>query len=106
MCPICGADAPLVVDHDHVSGRVRGRICSKCNSGLGFFQDSPTNLERAAEYLRRPVFENLWADRGAIKDAFNTAGNVTAAAVLLGVSRRTLYRLMERYGIEVKRIVA
>jgi transcriptional regulator of acetoin/glycerol metabolism len=41
-----------------------------------------------------------------IREALKTAGSVTAAAVLLGISRMTMYRLMTRYGIEIKRIVA
>ncbi len=42
----------------------------------------------------------------AVREALKEASSVTAAAVLLGVSRGTVYRLMARYGIEVKRIVA
>lgn len=41
-----------------------------------------------------------------VRKALKEAASVTAAAVQLGISRRTLYRLMARYGIEVKRIVA
>ena len=33
-------------------------------------------------------------------------GSVTVAAMTLGVSRQTLYRLMRKHGIEVQRIVA
>ena len=50
-CEICTQEIDLVVDHDHVTGRVRGLLCSNCNSGLGFFQDSPTILKMAVSYL-------------------------------------------------------
>jgi hypothetical protein len=52
-CVICGAGGPLVVDHCHASGKVRGMLCSHCNRGLGHFRDDPELLEFAAEYLRQ-----------------------------------------------------
>lgn len=35
-----------------------------------------------------------------LRAALNAAGSPTKAAAVLGVSRRTVYRWMERYGIE------
>lgn len=55
-CSICGRwnrDRRLCIDHDHTSGKVRGALCSRCNSGIGFFQDSADLLLRAARYLER-----------------------------------------------------
>ena len=41
----------LSVDHDHVSGAVRGLLCHNCNTGLGMFGDELTSLQSAVRYL-------------------------------------------------------
>jgi len=41
------------VDHDHVSGRVRGVLCGNCNLAIGHMADDPMRLLEAAEYLLR-----------------------------------------------------
>jgi hypothetical protein len=57
-CAICGAPPPpgksLHIDHDHVTGEVRGLLCFKHNNALGDFDDDPELLHRALRYLRRP----------------------------------------------------
>lgn len=64
-CAICKSPEPggphgrFCVDHDHACcpgqgscGKcVRGILCTRCNSGLGFFRDNVAHMERAAVYL-------------------------------------------------------
>ena len=41
----------LCVDHDHVTGRIRRLLCSRCNRVLGMMQEDPETFRRAADYL-------------------------------------------------------
>ena len=54
-CAICGAneDLNLHVDHDHVTEKVRGLLCGKCNKAIGLLNDNPETLRVAANYLER-----------------------------------------------------
>lgn len=63
-CAICGAVKPdakhkgvahFCVDHDHVTGKVRGLLCSSCNTGIGKLQDSPEMLRKAIAYLENQL---------------------------------------------------
>lgn len=55
-CWICGRKPktkPLETDHDHLTGRVRGLLCFRCNHRLlGRGLDLPYLHLRAAQYLR------------------------------------------------------
>lgn len=53
-CAICGKrEKRLCIDHDHVTGKVRGLLCHGCNLGIGNLQDNPEILTKAAKYLRK-----------------------------------------------------
>ncbi len=60
VCAICrspetmtykGTIRFLGVDHDHVTGRVRGLLCVKCNAALGMFGEDPVTIVGALDYL-------------------------------------------------------
>ena len=60
LCAICGNPETstmrgflrrLCIDHCHVTGKVRGLLCSGCNHAIGKLGDDPAILRRAADYL-------------------------------------------------------
>jgi acetyl-CoA carboxylase alpha subunit len=60
LCAVCrrperntyrGHVRSLAVDHDHVTGSVRGLLCSACNTALGKFEDNLAALRAAITYL-------------------------------------------------------
>lgn len=51
-CDICEAVEPLVVDHCHSSGKVRGMLCQHCNRGLGHFRDNTKVMAQAIKYIK------------------------------------------------------
>jgi hypothetical protein len=56
LCAVCckamtpGNDTNI--DHCHETGRIRGLLCRRCNSGLGHLQDSLLFVSGAAVYLQ------------------------------------------------------
>jgi len=62
VCAICGKPETtknqwgtlrLSVDHDHVTGRVRGLLCTRCNNIIGRADDDVTILLNAGIYLEK-----------------------------------------------------
>ena len=57
-CGICETDSPgnpgWRIDHDHLTGNVRGVLCHPCNVSLGLFKDSIESLRNAVAYLSTP----------------------------------------------------
>lgn len=57
LCAICGLPnlnkRKFCLDHDHSTGKVRGLLCTSCNTMLGNAHDNISLLQSAIEYLRR-----------------------------------------------------
>lgn len=63
VCKICGKPETalkkssytqpkaLAVDHDAVTGKVRGLLCQRCNTGIGNFHHDTDMLRLAIKYL-------------------------------------------------------
>jgi hypothetical protein len=67
-CLICGQETKLVTDHCHATLKVRGKLCSNCNLGLGHFKDDPLLLEFAQIYLMN--YSNDEEDKKEVKNYF------------------------------------
>lgn len=51
-CKICNNQhIRLHIDHCHVTGRVRGLLCSKCNMAIGLFNDNIEVLKETIKYI-------------------------------------------------------
>lgn len=58
-CAICGTTDPgsgtkrLHMDHNGVTGQIRGLLCGSCNNGIGRFSHDPIRIINAAAYLKK-----------------------------------------------------
>jgi len=54
ICAICEVVMEMFnVDHDHSTGKIRGLLCFRCNTGLGHFKDRIDLIEKAIGYLKK-----------------------------------------------------
>jgi hypothetical protein len=56
-CYICGKsevlNKSLAVDHNHETGKVRGLLCYRCNTALGFVEEKVEILQNMINYLNK-----------------------------------------------------
>lgn len=50
-CSVCGSTDRVVIDHCHITEKVRGALCNNCNVALGHAKESPERLRQLASYL-------------------------------------------------------
>jgi hypothetical protein len=57
VCAICGGveinkrQKRLFVDHNHITGKVRGLLCLNCNTVVGHCKEDVSYLAKAIEYI-------------------------------------------------------
>lgn len=57
LCYICNKQETrkgrlnLSVDHNHTTKQIRKLVCSKCNVGIGMFNEDPLLLRKTADYI-------------------------------------------------------
>lgn len=55
VCDVCGEKNPdgrnIHVDHCHNTGKIRGFLCYKCNTSIGFMRDDFKLIKALAKYL-------------------------------------------------------
>jgi hypothetical protein len=52
-CEVCGNKQQLNIDHDHKTGLVRGRLCTKCNIALACLKDNNKLIKNLLKYLNK-----------------------------------------------------
>ncbi len=57
LCAICREREAQHVDHDHMTGAVRGVLCFPCNAALGQLKDRVDLLKAAIDYLETTTWQ-------------------------------------------------
>lgn len=61
-CAICGKQQRiqrLTRDHDHLTGRIRGLLCMRCNKALGAYEWSDEAMINLHRYLNKILADHL-----------------------------------------------
>jgi hypothetical protein len=63
ICAICGTDKPggmgrFHVDHNHITGKVRGLLCNNCNMLLGYYELGK-NIDKWTKKYRNRIIKYL-----------------------------------------------
>lgn len=67
-CRVCSTEPSdekrLCVDHNHITGKIRGLLCDRCNRAIGLMKDDYSIIQKAANYLREtdPTTANSFSD--------------------------------------------
>jgi len=67
LCALCQERKAEHVDHDHLTGSVRGVLCFCCNQGLGNFRDRADVMRKAIDYLERTTWQKERACPGVYR---------------------------------------
>jgi hypothetical protein len=56
LCQMCSKFLPsfsqAFLDHNHITGKVRGLLCAKCNTALGYIENKEI-IKNAKKYLKK-----------------------------------------------------
>ena len=52
-CEVCGSTENLCIDHDHITGKVRGTLCCRCNTALGMLAEDTNRMKNLIDYISR-----------------------------------------------------
>ena len=81
VCAICQRrpkTIKLAVDHDHLTGKVRGLLCGNCNTSLGKLGDTEETLAVACRYLRKTTDVRHTTDGTFLLTSWNDYGRLGA----------------------------
>lgn len=91
LCALCGeafygdskGSGRPVLDHSHEHSTLRGFIHSKCNVGIGNFDDNPERLRMAAIYLEKFLMNtgmNINGKTVSVNDSVSILGKVVSVS--------------------------